>query len=297
MISYVILAVLGVIQVVVYFLIPEPQTALQTFFLCFPLIVGTGVFMVRALINEWYYDKKPIRLKDVEQEYLNKHCAYYRNLNQELKEVFEKRLFNFRLQKVFEVHGPDDVPEDVKLLVSATAVQFTMGFEDYIYPKLAVIVLFPRNFISPDMPTTVHAVEHKIEDWDCVIMSMEALMYGMFKPKDHYNAGLHIMAKAWQVHSEIKDTDIPINEYGNLEDFIKLFVKARGFVRLDFQEYYTGLKQFELFPACVELYFSAPQAFRTQMPNLFTWVKETIQQDMTDPSCPVPQSFSELESN
>ena len=94
-----------------------------------PFMIGVATFIVRQGINEWWYTKNPPKLSEKEKNILARFFPYYRALNIQLKEEFERRLSVFRLQKTFQMRLLKKIPGDLQLLVCATAIQLTMGFE------------------------------------------------------------------------------------------------------------------------------------------------------------------------
>ena len=95
-----------------------------------PFAIGLGAYIVRNGLNEWWYVRNPPGLSDVEKDILARFFPYYRKLNVQYKKKFENRLSVFRLQKQFQMRILEKIPGDLQLLVSATAIQLTMGMED-----------------------------------------------------------------------------------------------------------------------------------------------------------------------
>jgi Mlc titration factor MtfA (ptsG expression regulator) len=259
--------------------------------------IAAAVYVLERAIREWWNTIKPSVLDNDSRKILEKIYPYYAQLNPDQKLKFEQRLFDLKLQKEFQLSGDDTVPGDIVLLSSAMATQVTFGLDTYRYPKLGVIVFYPRPFRSPFIPRKPHTIELNEEDFNCIILAIDNLVDGHTKPKQYYNGGLHIFAKALQIELGIKDEDIPFLQYAENKDifFHKLTV-LRNLVD-NYLEIYTGHKNVELFPVCVEHFFQIPAQLSATFPEVYKYIQTTLNQDplyQDSPLVQIPQVVAEL---
>jgi Mlc titration factor MtfA (ptsG expression regulator) len=277
--AYLIIVPLALIASFSFFWVDEelyPQ--LKVWGVAAPLMLGAGLFMIRDLINEKWLERFPRRVSESTRELFLRFLPYYAGLDEPAKIRFEQRFTNFFVQKDFQVHGPDEVPGDLRALISATAVQVTMGLDDYIYPELGVVVLFQNPFITPDLPTVPHALELKREDHDTAILSMDGFAKGLTRPGEYYHIGLHLFAKALQWHLGISDQDVPRGDCASEADFVRALEELRGF-REGYLSTLTGLGDPEIFPRCTEHFFMVPHKLRERFPAVYDYLCDILHQN------------------
>lgn len=259
-----------------------------------PFSIGVGLFIIRQGINEWWYSKYPPGLAQLEKDIIARCCSYYIKLNKENKRIFEERVSVFRLQKKFQMRGADKIPGDIQLLLSASAVQLTMGFENQkeFFEELGMIVLFPKLFITPDINTQLHAVELNQDKYDCLLFSVKPFVDGLMRPTEHYHTGLHGMAKAFKLANNITDKQVPCEEPKEL--LVKLH-HLRGF-QLGYQFQYTGLGDMEVFEMCTEHFFQCPERLQETLPDVYQYMMDIYQQDPSNRLNPIIQQNIEDKS-
>jgi Mlc titration factor MtfA (ptsG expression regulator) len=281
--AFLLMVPLALVAMFVFLFVDENQyPLLKAWGVAAPLFLGTGVFMVRAWINEKWLERFPRRVGQPTRELFERFLPYYTRLDEAKKIRFEQRYTNFFIQKAFQVHGPEEVPGDLRALISATAVQLTMGLDEYIYPRLGVVVLFQNPFITPDLPTIPHAMEIKREDYDTVILSMDGFAKGLTRPAEYYHIGLHIFARALQWQLGLADGAVPRGAFADEQALVRALENLRGF-REDFLVTLTGRTDLELFARCVEHFFVVPEKMREQFPEVYAFLCETLRQDPLAP--------------
>lgn len=254
-----------------------------------PLALGTGIFIIRDGINEWWYNKNPKRLDKFEQDILEKYFPYYKQLNDQLKADFESRLGIFRMQKSFNMRGAKKLPGDIQLLIGASAIQLTLGMPrpKELFKKLGTIVLFPQTFITPKLSAQHHAIELDIDEpYNCLLLSIDMFVEGLKQPNQFYNIAIYGFAKELKQELGIKDSDIPTPE-GMKETLVKLH-QMRGFP-MGYVFKYTALGDFELFEMCVEQFFTYPEKLQKYLPEVYAYLMKIILQDPLNQRNPVIQ--------
>lgn len=255
-----------------------------------PLTIGLAVFIVRHGLNEWWYTKHPPKLSDKERNILARFFPYYLALNVQLKKEFEDRLSIFRLQKNFQMRLLEKIPGDLQLLICATGIQITMGMprRKEFLKNLGMIVLFPKEFITPDINTQLHHVEVNKDVFDCLLLSINFFTKGLGDPEHYYHSGLHGMAKAFKMEQGIRDSDMPYHgEGGQKELLIKLHF-LREF-KIGYQFQYTGLPTMEIFEMASEHFFVYPDRLKKTLPEVYDYLMDVYHQDPLNASNPVVQ--------
>jgi Mlc titration factor MtfA (ptsG expression regulator) len=241
-----------------------------------PLLTGVSGFMLKRAIYEWWISRYPAGLSGKEIDILHKYFPYYRRLGTEHKVEFEKRISVFRDQKKFQMRAAEKIPGDIQLLVSASAIQLTMGFpyQKEFFTNLAAVVLFPRTFITPEMNQQLHSVEINRENFDCLLLSVNMFVLGLKQPQAYYDSALYGFAKLFKLENKIEDSDIPYDR----EKLIYELHENRGFAP-NYIFNYTGINEYELFEMCTEQFFALPQLMKDKMPKVYEYLVLTYNQD------------------
>ena len=278
------------LTVIAFFLLQAFAPPEYLWLVVLPMAVGIGGFVVRRGLDEWWYSRHPPRLADIEVNILKNNFPYYRNLPANAQVEFERRIAVFRLHKEFQMRGQKKIPGDIQLLVSACAVQLTMGFayKKEFYERLGMVVLYLRTFITPELKDQLHAIELNQDLYNCLLLSVEMLVKGMQAPKSYYNIGLYGMAKAWRIEYGIREEDMPIEDRNAL--LLKLHL-MRGF-DLGYIFQYTALADMEVFEMCTEHFFLFPEQMQTELPEIYNYLMNVFKQDPANRQTPIIQEFS-----
>ncbi len=268
-----------------YFYAPDSYMWLMTL----PVAVTIGGFVVRRGLDEWWYSRHPPTLAEIERNILEKHFLYYRNLPAPFKLEFERRVAIFRMQKNFQMRGKEKIPGDIQLLVSACAIQLTMGFpyQKEFYPRLGMIVLYLRTFITPEMKDQLHAIELNQDIYNCLLLSVEMFVKGLQAPKSYYSIGLYGMAKAWRIEQGITEADMPIEDRNAL--LVKLHFMRNFEIGYVFK--YTALTDMEVFEMCVEHFFLFPEQMQAELPAIYNYLYGLFKQDPANKQMPIIQEY------
>lgn len=255
-----------------------------------PLAMVIGSFVIRRGLDEWWYSYFPPRLSEFERNILLKHFPYYASLPEAAKIEFERRVFVFRIQKEFQMRGKDKLPGDVHLLICSTAIQLTMGFpyRKEFYPRLGMVVMYLRTFITPEINFQHHAVELNQDLYNCLLLSIETFTSGLQKPSSFYNVALYGFAKAWKIEEGITEESMPIENRNEL--LLKLHI-MRGF-ELGYIFKYTALSDMEVFEMCTEHFFLFPQQMEEELPEIYNYLMGVFKQDPANKESPIIQQFT-----
>lgn len=241
-----------------------------------PLVITIGTYIVRLGIYEWWIGGHPPKLSAKEIDILDKHFPYYRRLGSEHKRKFDGRVAVFRDQKKFQMRGAGKVPGDIQLLLSATAIQLTMGFPDEreYFKDLGAVIMFPKTFITPEMSYQTHAVEVNHDRTDCLLIAVNMFVKGLQYPQEFYDCGLYGFAKVFKKDKGINEASLPIGGDKLADKLIRLRAFPYNYI---FQ--YTALKHYELFEMSVEQFFHYPEQMQVELPELYDYLVDVFHQD------------------
>lgn len=207
--------------------------------------------------------------------------SYYTHLSKEGKTKFQDRLIKFISKKNFVGMNGCLITDEMRILISATAIQITFGLDIYHLPHFHTIRVYPEIFYLKLMDAELKGGTSP----DGVIMlSWDDFQKGHASTDDKINLGLHEMAHAVlldMLHGTISNRQLEaeIGEWeaaGNVE-MEKLRKKSPHFLRS-----YGGANEHEFFAVCVEHFFEAPAEFSMRLPFVFKRLCRLLNQDPTN---------------
>lgn len=249
------------------------------------LLIILIAFFNRAMKDGWYLflyqtglQKKLITETERARisNYLN-NFSYYLALSPEGKEKFVNRLFIFMHNKEFKGRSGLMVTEEMRVLISASAIQLTFGLENYRLESLQTIFIYPDTFhLSERSPeykgaTTAHSM----------YLSWKTFQEGYSKSDDNLNLGLHEMTHALKLTlylgSRFDKLFAGRMEYWEelVRDTFETFSKTKTFLRS-----YSRANPEEFFATCVEAFFESPEKFKRELPEIFQLLTFLLNQDV-----------------
>ncbi len=131
------------------------------------------------------------KLSQQHRELLFKKNHYYRYLSPEQRKAFDNRLVHFKASRSFIARNNVVLTEEMKLLISATAVQMTFGLRWYMMREFSRIAVFPEAYYNK-----VHDRFHKgeVNPNGLVILNWKDFYSGNEIPNDSINLGIHEFA-------------------------------------------------------------------------------------------------------
>lgn len=209
---------------------------------------------------------------------LKQKNSYFRNLSPDAQEVFVNRLFKFIEDKKFIGREGLVITDEIKVLISAAAIQLTFGLKDYMITHLYAINVFPRVFFSKYLKVNLKGLNTQS---GVLSISWNDFKEGFAVEDDKINLGLHELAHALY---------IDLDEEGNYDEhFSAYFEKWEDVAMKDYLELkekkitflrdYGGTNMHEFFAVCVEHFFEAPKEFKKQLPHLYNYLMLMLNQD------------------
>jgi len=219
-------------------------------------------------------------IKEKYRRHLEKYFLYYKNLPSRDKSKFEKRVQHFINIKQFHARGFEEVSDEMKALVAASAVQLTFGLPGIFFSHFKKILIYPDKYFS-----TINQKNHKGEvnpKHGVIVLSWQAFVEGYVDHQDSINLGLHEMAHALRLENSIVN-----NEYRFLnEDMLEAWkIEAAKEVQKSksesnsFFRSYAFTNEHEFFAVAVENFFERSEKFADYNPHLYNTLAKLLNQD------------------
>lgn len=238
----------------------------------------------RRDILEFYYNRLLFRNSISREQYhrmeqlLNKHFSYFRSLSTDGKSRFIQRATRFSNNREFVGMEGLYVSPQMRLLISASAVQLTFGLRDFNLRFLEEIRVFPGPFT---FGYKRQSMKGAVSPNGFMMISWKDFMEGYNDDEDNYNLGLHEMAHALKLEVAKADAfDLRFSSYIDrwLEVGEEAFFNIRN-RKQTFLRNYGGTNRHEFFAVCVEHFFESPEAFAKELPDVFNHLCKLLNQN------------------
>ena len=243
------------------------------------LFGNAGVGPFREMVSE---EVIPPEFTSKYSAVISRVIPYFNQLNDSNKEKFLKRVYNFRKSKSFHFNGMPP-QEEIMILISATAIQISFGLKNYLLP------FFKDIYVLSDAYQALEAKELYIGHVSPtgIYISWKHFVHGFANYSDGVNVALHEMAHALYHENFVRETGIDW-DFGN--DFDKLpavygpimtqvIVQKKSYLRgyafTNFQEFWA---------VSVENFFENPLGLKDNLPQLYTILCDTLNQDPLRPN-------------
>jgi MtfA peptidase len=209
---------------------------------------------------------------------LKQKNTYFKNLSAGGQQRFVDRVFKFMEDKNFIGREGLIITDEIRILISASAVQLTFGLKDYTISHLHTINIFPRAFYSKLFETSFKGLATQ---GGVISLSWDDFKQGYADEHDKINLGLHELAHA---------LNVDLDENGILDDhFADSFSNWKLIAENDIQKLQKGeitfLRKYgaksmhEFFAVCIEHFFELPDEFKKTLPELYWNLAFTLNQD------------------
>ena len=225
-----------------------------------------------------YFDFNSKTLNYSSERTLLAKCDYYKNMPSQLQPIFKSRLVKFMESKSFEPRKGIIMTDEIKVLVSACAIQLTFGLADYRLRHFERILIYPEAYYS-----TITKKFHKgeVNARGLIVLSWEDFLDGFSNPHDNLNLGLHEFAHALFINYQKNKNDCmnfdtyysQWREVGDRE-FFKMRRSENNYLRK-----YGLTNLMEFFAVSVEHFFEAPNALRQNHTALYHVLSKFLAQD------------------
>jgi Mlc titration factor MtfA (ptsG expression regulator) len=244
--------------------------------------ITDGIEMIYA-----YFTKKPIfvhfyliqkKLDNHQENILKNQFTFYNRLDRKHQKYFRHRVASFIQKKEFIGKKEQIITDEVKVLVSATAVMLTFGFRDFSINVIKRIVIYPNQYYS-ELNKVYHKGEFNV-NLNTLVISWDNFLEGFKIENDKLNLGIHEFSHAIHFNS-IYQEDI------NSVIFIDTFTELRNMlssneglrkklINSELLRHYAFTNDFELLAVIMETFIEAPSAFRDDFPIVYSKVKQML---------------------
>jgi hypothetical protein len=242
-------------------------------------IVLLAIWIKIRYLDYRFYTPIILPLKSKFKKPLQQYFPYYQGLNEKEKRDFERRVQYFIDVKEFYPRNMEAVTDEMKALISASAIQLTFGLPNIFLAHFKRILIYPDTFFS-----TTNQQMHKGEvnpGHRIIVVSWNNFVSGYIE-LDGINLGLHEMAHALHLENRIMN-----NEYGFFDEaYIEKWNQLSGLeiekIRKNknhFFREYAGNDMEEFFAVAVEYFFETPKAFKENLPELYDSLSKLLNQD------------------
>ena len=224
----------------------------------------------------------PVEFSNSYSLIISQVLPYFNQLNESNKQKFLKRVYNFRKSKIFHFEGID-AEEEIMILVSAASIQLSFGL------KNCMLSFFRDIYILADAYDTIDSKEKYIGHVapTGIYISWKYFVRGFADYTDGVNVALHEMAHALHHENFIKETGIDWDFRKDFEKLPAVFGPLitqviiqkksylRGYAFTNFQEFWA---------VSVEYFFENSQGLKDNLPQLYTILCDTLNQDPLRPN-------------
>lgn len=221
------------------------------------------------------------------REILQKRVLFYRNLPEERKSEFEKRVLQFLDEK--NINGIDtEVTEADKILVASSAIIPMFAFPYYNYPLITEILLYPHSFdhnFQTSDNTESRNILGMVGDGFLngeVLLSKPDLESAFDGSRHRQNVGIHefihLIDKADGATDGVPDVLIKHSYALTWLNLIKLEVNKIKHGHSDINPY-ALTNEAEFLAVVSEYFFDDPKKMKTNHPKLYQSLVDIFHQD------------------
>jgi Mlc titration factor MtfA (ptsG expression regulator) len=236
-------------------------------------IIGHTLYLIYYAIDLYQFNPF-VRLQPLspqEEQYIINNFPIYKEFSPELKARCNERIIWFRSKKHFIFYGNIKDKQQLKLLLSATAVIMTLGLRQFrMMRSLNRIIIYPSQYYSR-MNKRHHLGEYNPR-FKTLILSADHVRTGFAHLTDNRNLAMHEFAHALSFEMNKTSSWQGRKFRVGLRRIKKLFAQEDFLVKLAASQYFReyGLTNIqEFFSVAVENYFETPSIFRNDFPVLF----------------------------
>ncbi|MEP3839081.1 MAG: zinc-dependent peptidase [Algibacter sp.] len=233
-------------------------------------------FTKRPAFVHFYLFRKKLNGNQI--KILNEQFTFYKRLDAKCQGYFRHRIAVFMQSKVFVGKEGFEITDEVKVLVSATAMMLTFGFRDFSIKAVKNVVIYPTTYFSE-----VNNVFHKGEfnaNVNTLVLSWDSFVEGYKIEDDKLNLGIHEFAHAIHfnsIYQEDINSVIFIDTFNELRALISDDeILKNKLVNSDYIRDYAFTNDFELLAVILETFIETPKTFRNQFPIIYYKVRQML---------------------
>ncbi|MEL0457544.1 zinc-dependent peptidase [Flavobacteriaceae bacterium SZ-1-7] len=233
-------------------------------------------FTKRPIFIHFYPFRRKLTAEQI--KILKDNFAFYNRLDAKHQRYFRHRMATFILRKHFEGKDGFEITEEVKVLISATAIMLTFGFRNYTIPYIKNILVYPTQYYS-----TANKIYHKGEynaRYETLVLSWDNFMEGYRIDDDKVNLGIHEFTHAIHYNC-MKQNDINsiifVDTFSELREQLASNEQLKNdLVVSNFIRSYALTNDSELLAVIVETFIEAPIEFSRLFPEVYAKLKQML---------------------
>lgn len=214
------------------------------------------------------------------KEILCKYFFYYNALPDPDKKRFEKKVQYFIHYKEFIPRHIEKPTDEMKVLISACAVQLTFGFPKIFLSHFRRILIYPDDYYS-----TINRTYHRGEvnpRLRSIVLSWRHFVNGYIEHDNGRNLGLHEMAHALSLENRIFNEEFRFFNAKTLKQWNEMALEEIEKIRSGAEHFfrdYAASNSEEFFSVAVENFFEKPNAFKSHLPRVYELMSKLLNQD------------------
>jgi len=198
---------------------------------------------------------------------ISQHMPYFNELPETIKKRFLERTVHFRNIKQFTYIGMEEKKE-IPILISAAAVQITLGLDKYELP------FFKNIYVTPDAYQETGRQDIFIGHVspEGIYISWKYFLQGYNDSTDNVNVAIHEMAHALEHESFMDETTVDKDFKTDFAKFSSICGPAFASAIVAHRSYlrnYAFTNTQEFWAVSVEAFFESPAALKANMPELY----------------------------
>jgi len=218
-------------------------------------------------------------LTATQKNILVKYFHFYNQLPRKSQQIFEFRVARFIELKEFVPRQMVSVNEEMKVLISASAIMLTFGYPKVFLSYFKYIIIFPEEFFS-NANQRFHKGEVNPRQ-KAIVLSWKHFVEG-YATREGVNLGIHEMAHALQLENIVQNHEYNFLDEETQELWNQLASEEIQKIRrgeTSFFREYAATDHAEFFAVAVENFFERPQEFSAYNYQLYRCLCELLRQD------------------
>ncbi len=210
-----------------------------------------------------------------------KEISFYNKLTPKEQRVFEHRVLRFIRYHTFVGREELLVTERMQLLISATAIMITFGFNRYLFSKFETILVYPADYFS-NITQQFHKGEAN-PGYKTIVFSWEDFEEGIKIEDDNLNLGIHEFSHALHF-SFLTERSYSASHF--LKNYKLLLLSLRTkeaqkrLIEMKYLREYGFENQYEFLSVLIEHFFETPEEFQSKLPAIYDRVKRMLNMDV-----------------
>jgi Mlc titration factor MtfA (ptsG expression regulator) len=172
------------------------------------------------------------------------------------------------------------VTDELRVLVAASAVTLSVGWESYEWPQLTEVLLYPQDF-DRDYSFEEKELSGQTHAWGTLILSVPTLQESFSHPEDAFHVGFHEFAHLLDVDQAHFSGVPPGLSDAQTREWTAVLERERKHLRRGrIIDPYGEDDPVEFFAVAVEAFFECPLDLEERHPRLYVLFRDFFRQDL-----------------